>query len=56
MRVGYSCSIEDENIREYMKLSTENKLRWLKEINEFTVLALNNRAREIREKLRKAEI
>ncbi|MEA3557850.1 MAG: hypothetical protein U9R75_01215 [Candidatus Thermoplasmatota archaeon] len=56
MKSGYSYSIEDEKIREYMKLSTENKLRWLEEINEFTYLALSDREKEIREKLRKGEI
>lgn len=56
VKSGYSYSIEDEKIREYMKLSTENKLRWLEEINEFTYLALSDREKEIREKLRKGEI
>jgi hypothetical protein len=39
-----------------MKLSTEDKLRWLEEINEFNRIVLDDRAKEIREKLRAAEI
>ena len=56
MSVGYSYTIENDKIREYMSLSTEDKLRWLQEINEFTNLVLTAKERKIREKLRKAEI
>ena len=53
---GYSYTIEDEKIKEYMKLTTEEKLRWLEEINELTRLALNEKEKEFREKLRRCEI
>jgi hypothetical protein len=53
---GYSYTIEDEKIREYMKLSTADKLRWLSEINEFTNKVLTRKQKEIREKLRRGEI
>ena len=33
---GYSYTIEEEKILEYMKLTTEQKLQWLEENNEFT--------------------
>ncbi len=50
---GYSYTIEDEKIIEYIKLSTEDKLNWLEEINEFTNMVLNDKEKEMREKLRK---
>ncbi len=52
MSVGYSYTIEDDKIREYMSLSTEDRLKWLQEINEFTNLVLTAKDREIRKKLR----
>ena len=48
--------IEDEKIREYMKLSTEQKLQWLEEINAFTHAVLSDEEKLIRQKLRAAEI
>jgi hypothetical protein len=53
---GYSYTIEDEKILEYMKLSTEQKLQWLEEINAFTYSVLSDEEKLIREKLRAAEI
>jgi hypothetical protein len=53
---GFYYSLENEKIREYMKLTPEEKLQWLEEINQFTNLALNDRQREFREKLRRGEI
>jgi len=53
---GFSYTIEDEKLIEYMKLSTEDKLNWLEEINEFMNMVLNDKEKEIREKLRKGEI
>ena len=53
---GYSYTVEDEKIIEYMKLSTEQKLQWLEEINTFTYLALSDEEKLIRQKLRSAEI
>ncbi|UJS16001.1 MAG: hypothetical protein L3J17_08705 [Candidatus Jettenia sp.] len=56
MDKGFSYTLEDEKIIEYMKLSTEDKLKWLEEINEFTNMVLNIREKELREKLRTCEI
>ncbi len=53
---GFSYTVEDEKIIEYMKLSVEDKLKWLEEINQFTRIFLTDKEREFREKLRKAEI
>lgn len=56
MDKGFSYTLEDEKIIEYMKLSTEDKLKWLEEINELTNIVLSNREKELREKLRVCEI
>ncbi len=53
---GYSYTIEDEKIKEYMKLSTEEKLIWLSEINEFTEIALTEKEKEFRRRLRECSI
>ena len=53
---GYSYTVEDEKIIEYMKLSTEQKLQWLEEINTFTQTVLSDEEKLIRQKLRAAEI
>ena len=41
MDKGFSYILEDEKIIEYMKLSTENKLQWLEEINGFNTMVLS---------------
>ena len=56
MDKGFFHTFEDEKILEYMKLSTEDKLKWLEEINEFTKIVLSDREKELREKLRACEI
>ena len=53
---GFYYSLENEKIREYMKLTPEEKLQWLEAINQFTNLALNDQQKEFREKLRSGEI
>lgn len=53
---GYSYTVEDEKILEYMKLSTEDKLTWLEEINLLTEAALTPREKRIRNLLRAGEI
>ena len=53
---GYSYVVEDEKLLEYMKLSTEQKLQWLEEINAFTYSVLTDKEKSIREKLRAGEI
>jgi len=52
MRGGFSYVLEDEKILQYMKLSTEDKLRWLEEINAFTRAALGEKEKQFREHLR----
>jgi hypothetical protein len=47
MKKGFSYTVEDEKIIEYMKLSTEDKLRWLEDINEFTAMVLNDKEKGI---------
>lgn len=39
-----------------MRLSTEEKLKWQDELNEFTNMILSDREKELREKLRAGEI
>lgn len=56
MNKGFSYTLEDEKIIEYMKLSTKDKLKWLEEINEFMDLVLNPKEKELRAKLRRCEI
>jgi uncharacterized protein (DUF433 family) len=50
---GFYYTLEEEKIREYMKLTTEEKLKWLEEINAFTEMVLKEK--EFRNKLRSAE-
>jgi hypothetical protein len=56
MTRGFYYTLEDEKIKEYMKLTTEEKLKWLEEINTFTEMVLNEKEKEFRNKLRSAEI
>lgn len=56
MKKGFSYVLEEEKIIEYLKLSTEDKLHWLEEINEFNRIILDDRKKEIRKKLRAGEI
>ena len=53
---GYSYTLEEEKVIEYMKLSTEQKLKWLEEINAFTHAVLSDEEKLMRQKLRAAEI
>jgi hypothetical protein len=53
---GYSYTVENEKIIAYMNLSTEQKLKWLEEINAFTHAALTDEEKLIRQKLRAGEI
>jgi len=56
MAKGFKYYIEEDLIREYMKLSVEQKLKWLEEIRQFNELAMSDKAKQIREKFRRAEI
>ena len=53
---GFYYTIETEKILKYMKLSTEDKLKWLEEINEFTFQILTDKQKDLRQKIRKGEI
>ncbi len=53
---GFSYFVTDEQIREYMKLTTEEKLQWLEEANEFIEAASDEKTKEIREKFRRGKI
>lgn len=52
MKPGFSYTLEDEKIIEYMKLSTEDKLNWLEDIVSFTEMALTAKEKKIREYFR----
>jgi len=56
MNKGFNYTLENDKIRKYMKLSTEDKLKWLEEINTFTRLLLTEKEKKLREKLRAGEI
>ena len=53
---GYSYTVEEEKLIEYMKLFTEQKLKWLEEINTFIHSVLSDEEKLVRQKLRAAEI
>ena len=53
---GYSYTVEEAKILEYMKLTTEQKLQWLEEINAFTFSVLSDDEKLLRQKLRSGEI
>ncbi len=56
MGKGFSYTLEDKKILEYMKLSTEEKLQWLEEINEFTMAVLTEKEKKIRNLFREGKI
>jgi hypothetical protein len=56
MNKGFSYAFEDEKILAYMKLTVQDKLKWLEEINKFNELFLGKKEKKIREKLRQGEI
>ena len=53
---GFSYALEDEKILEYMKLTVQDKLKWLEEINKFNELFLGKKEKKIREQLRRGEV
>jgi hypothetical protein len=53
---GYSYTVEDDKLREYMKLTTKEKLEWLEEITTLTELTLSENERKFRELLRAGKI
>ena len=55
MKKGFDYTLEEEKLIEYLRLSTEDKLRWLEEINELTRAVLNEKEKAFRDKLRAGE-
>jgi hypothetical protein len=55
MKKGFNYTLEEEKLVEYLKLSTEDKLRWLEEINEFTLAVLDEKEKAFRAGLRAGE-
>lgn len=53
---GFSYTLEDDKILEYMKLTTEEKLQWLEEIVEFTNLVLTERERDFQKRLKEGSL
>jgi hypothetical protein len=56
LKKGLSYTLEDEKIRAYMVLSTEDKLKWLEDINELTEQVLTPTEKKARAKLIAGEI
>jgi hypothetical protein len=52
---GFYYTLEDEKIKEYMKLTTEEKLKWLEEINTFNEIALSEKEKEYMRRFRASE-
>lgn len=48
---GFSYTLDDEKIIEYMKLTVEEKLQWLEEIIELTESTLTEKEKEFRRRL-----
>jgi hypothetical protein len=55
-KTGFSYTVEDDKIKEYKKLTTEEKLIWLQEIVDFTNLVLSDKEKEFQNKLRRCEL
>jgi uncharacterized protein (DUF433 family) len=56
MTKGFYYTLEDEKIREYMKLTTQEKLKWLEEINAIIEMVLRVKEKQFRNKLSSTEI
>ena len=56
MAKGFSYTLEDEKILEYMALSIEDRLTWLEEMNEFNRLFLTKKEKEVMESFREGRI
>lgn len=52
MNNGFRYTLPREKIAEYMKLSAEDKLKWLEEIFLFTIECQNETTRHVREHFR----
>ena len=56
MNKGLIYTIEEEKIRKFMKLSAEDKLKWLAEIIQFSKKALTEKEKRIWELFRSEKI
>jgi hypothetical protein len=55
-RKGFYYVLEEEKIREYMKIHPRHRLQWLEDANDFAAKALSPEKLRIREKFRSGEI
>jgi len=53
---GFSYTLEDEKIIEYLALPVEDKLQWLEDINAFNELFLSEREKMIMDDLREGRV
>ncbi len=53
---GYFYDISEEDIKKYISLPVEMRLEWLEDANRFLFYALDEKAKKIRELLKKGEI
>ncbi len=53
---GYKYYFDEDKIREYMKVPASEKLKWLEEVRQFNEMFMTEKAKKIRELLRKGEI
>jgi hypothetical protein len=51
MGKGFKYTIDSDKMRDYLKLTTEEKLRWLEEIRIFNEMAMDGKSKKIREKI-----
>jgi len=55
-RGGYSYHYTPEQIREFQKLSIEQRLKWVEDMNKFLFKFRSAESKEICEKFRRGEI
>lgn len=53
---GYKYYFDEEKIREYMKVPAAEKLKWLESVLLFNEMFMTDKAKKIRELLRKGEL
>ncbi len=53
---GYSYNVTMADIKKFRALPVELRLQWLEEANRFLYYAMDEKAKKMREKLRKGEI
>lgn len=53
MGKDFSYTLEDDKILAYLKLSTEDKLKWLEEIIKFNNLTLRQKEKDFAEGLKR---